>query len=533
MLTKALTRTGTVTNAAINVPVTCAYLTTKISGVIMNYSSGSVSPTASNCATVTAGSSCSVALTITGQDSTGTPVSEDVLTVSTSGNLGFIFSTTASFKAGGPYSVTIKNQPVYPTGTNVVQKYCEVLNGSGKIPADAESVSNLSNVIVSCRIADAANTYAYAVTADTTNGGGVLIPFTFNSAGVPTKQAAVTPTTKGFVNPTQVYINPWNNAVGWVVDGGGSGTVTGQVLGARVITLTNRAVPTVAGTAASGTLAGAYAMTVAPKDAMSGMITSTSQNKICVYSVNATNGALTVTTSTANGLSSGCLTVTGSAPRGITYHPSSKYIYVVNSGTNTVGAYTASGNPIAFGALNTLNTTTNLVSTGTTPYNIAIEPSGNYAYVTNSGDGTVSMYNICQVTHLDGVLPCTGGTLSSLGTVLVEASNSNPIQISADKTTVYVVSGTGKVYQFAIQSDGTLVARTPAYVDPGSGVTGIATFYSVDITGATTFPLSGGAYVIKSQALLYNSLTASGLGSAFSSPIDTLIPGASAIGIFR
>ena len=153
--------------------------------------------------------------------------------------------------------------------------------------------------------------------------------------------------------------------------------------------------------------------------------------------------------------------------------------------------------------------------------------------MTNAGDGTVSMYKICQISRNTGVLPCTAGTLSSLGTVLVEASNSNPIQISADKSTVYVVSGSGKVYQFAIQSDGTLLARTTPYVDPGAGTVGIATFYTVNSSSATTFPSSGGAYIFKTQSLLYNSLTASGLGSSFSAPIDTLIPGNSAIGMFR
>ncbi len=78
-------------------------------------------------------------------------------------------------------------------------------------------------------------------------------------------------------------------------------------------------------------------------------------------------------------MTSGPLRV-GNGPAGVAITPDGKYAYVANSGDGTVVRIT---------------TATMLVSgplpVGDGPAGVAITPDGKYAYVANSGDGTVSV----------------------------------------------------------------------------------------------------------------------------------------------
>lgn len=160
---------------------------------------------------------------------------------------------------------------------------------------------------------------------------------------------------------------------------------------------------------------------------------------VSTYSVDTTTGALTPITSIAAGKTSysvavdpsgqyayvangaggtgnngdvwvytiagGTLTATGTpvlagiGPRAVTTDPSGKYVYVVNGGSNDISAYAISGP-----ALTRINCSTYTGSgavcnsqnflAGTGPIAISIDSSGQYVYVANSGDNTVSAYSI-------------------------------------------------------------------------------------------------------------------------------------------
>jgi YVTN family beta-propeller protein len=84
----------------------------------------------------------------------------------------------------------------------------------------------------------------------------------------------------------------------------------------------------------------------------------------------------------------------------IAIHPSGKFAYVTNSGSNSVSMYTINATT---GDLTPIGT----IATEQSPTSIAIHPSGKFAYVTNSGSNSVSMYSV------DG----STGTLSLIGTI--------------------------------------------------------------------------------------------------------------------
>lgn len=96
----------------------------------------------------------------------------------------------------------------------------------------------------------------------------------------------------------------------------------------------------------------------------------------------------------------------GSCPLSVAVHPSGKFAYAVNTGSD--------GGPDIEGvSIYTINPTGTLTSlgivenTGNCPSSIAIDPSGKFAYVTNHCDNTMSMYTIDP----------TSGALTLIGTV--------------------------------------------------------------------------------------------------------------------
>jgi YVTN family beta-propeller protein len=80
--------------------------------------------------------------------------------------------------------------------------------------------------------------------------------------------------------------------------------------------------------------------------------------------------------------------------------PSGKFAYVTNSGSNDVSMYTIN-------ATTGVLTSGGTIAAGSTPTSIAIHPSGKFAYVTNAGSNDVSMYKIDTTT----------GALTLIGTI--------------------------------------------------------------------------------------------------------------------
>ena len=126
---------------------------------------------------------------------------------------------------------------------------------------------------------------------------------------------------------------------------------------------------------------------------------------VSMYTINATTGALTSIGTVAAG------TIFGEPnPIAMAVDPTGSFAYVANSGSNDVSMYS-------------INTTTGiltpvgLIVAGTTPLSVAVDPTGKFAYVTNSGSNDVSMYTINATT----------GALTSIGTI---AAGSTPTSIA-------------------------------------------------------------------------------------------------------
>ena len=166
---------------------------------------------------------------------------------------------------------------------------------------------------------------------------------------------------------------------------------------------------------------------------------------VSTYAIDATTGALTKTG----------LVAAGSRAIAIALHPTAAFAYSANQSdppgfTGSVSVYaTTSGT----GVLTYLRT----ISAGTDPVAIAVDPTGKFAYVANSGSNDVSMYSI----------DTNSGFLSSIGTI---AAGTQPASVAVDPTGrfAYVVNFTSddvSIYSIntttgALSVAGTIAAGT-------------------------------------------------------------------------
>jgi 6-phosphogluconolactonase len=137
---------------------------------------------------------------------------------------------------------------------------------------------------------------------------------------------------------------------------------------------------------------------------------------VSVYTVNAATGVLSMVTTSQFRQPFGA----GNSPVSPVVDPSGRFLYVANSGDNTVSGYfidqftgalwPISGSPFAVGK---------------SPNSVAIDASGLTLYVANTGDGTVSAFAIDPVL---GVLSPLGGSPFPAGTSPVSITTTRKIQ---------------------------------------------------------------------------------------------------------
>jgi len=147
---------------------------------------------------------------------------------------------------------------------------------------------------------------------------------------------------------------------------------------------------------------------------------------VSMYTINATTGDLTSMGTIAAGF----------GPTSIAIDPSGKFEYVANSGSNDVSMYTINATT---GALTSIGTP---ARAGTNPGSVAVDPSGKFAYVANRGSNNVSMYRIDAAT----------GALTSVGTIAAELTPSS-IAIHPSGKFAYVTnSGSNIVSMYRIDA---------------------------------------------------------------------------------
>ena len=213
------------------------------------------------------------------------------------------------------------------------------------------------------------------------------------------------------------------------------------------------------GTATAGTFPTSIAVDPSGQFAY---VANTTDGTISTYTIDSSTGELNSTC----GISPLCPS-TGKYPTAVTVDPSGQFVYVANMGDNTISAYTIGSG----GALTAIGSP---VSTGISPISIVTVSVGSleFVYVANMGDGSIWAYRI----NLTLTTTTPLGILQSLGTV---PAGTSPVSITVDPSRqfAYVANeGSNSISIYTISTtDGTLAASTTPTVTVGNNPTSVVT----------------------------------------------------------
>jgi len=131
------------------------------------------------------------------------------------------------------------------------------------------------------------------------------------------------------------------------------------------------------------------------------------------------------------------------------------YAYTTNFDDNTVSQYQLNQD----GSLGPLTGKESVASNGTQPFSITMEPTGEYVYVANWASSTVAQYRIQS-----------DGSLSSIGTGTVQVGLfPNSVTMNHANTYAYVASlGNNTISQFQIGLDGQLIPLATPTIASGA-----------------------------------------------------------------
>lgn len=288
-------------------------------------------------------------------------------------------------------------------------------------PAPADFGPHSVTVDPSGKFAYVANDGAFEVT------GGSVSMYTINATtGALTSAGTIAspcapPPSPGSCAPFSVAVDP-SGKFAYVANEGGFAPTSVSMY---TISGTNGAL-TFIGTIAVGGGGRAISVTVHPTGKFAYVATQCapagSAGNVSMYAINAANGALT---------SIGTI-VAGLSPTSIAIDASGEFAYVTNSGSDDISMYTINASS---GALTSIGT----IAAGTVPGSVAVDPTGKFAYVTNYGSNDISMFTIDATT----------GALTSTGTI---AAGTGPASVAVGKFAYVANSGSNNVSMYTVDA---------------------------------------------------------------------------------
>lgn len=302
--------------------------------------------------------------------------------------------------------------------------------------------------------------------ADNTKSGSATVTVT----AAPVITVAVAPPSANVaVNGTQQFTatvtGTANTAVTWQVNninGGNAtvGTVSGTGLYTAPLSVPSPATVTIkAISSADNTKSGTATVTVsAAAVARFAYVSSFPDDKIAIFSVDNSTGLLTPSTTVS--------LAPGSNPSFLGMHPSGKFLYSLNQGSNTISIFTVN---TTTGAL----TSTGSAATSAGPFYMVFSPSGNFAYVTCDAASAVLAFSVNTTTG--ALTPVSGSPYA------INGGQVRGIAITPDNKYLYVSD-----------RDATPTAITGFTINAATGaLTKMAAPFSGDFIGTLTIDKLG------------------------------------------
>lgn len=274
------------------------------------------------------------------------------------------------------------------------------------------------------RLLYASNQGNHTISGFTVNGTtGVLTPI-----GTPIAVPGTNPSPRGItITPNREFLYVANSA---------TNTVAGFSIGAGGVLAS-----TAQSTIATG---GALARGIAVSPNGQFLYVANSGSDTISGFVIGTNGALTSLGTVSTGA--------GSNPEGLAISPSGAFLFVVYQGTDRVAAFAIGGGGSLTPAAPQASFPTGIGGEG--PQRVAISPNGSFLYVTNTATNEVAAFTVGS-----------GGQLTLMSPNTSTGTGTAPIGITIDPTGqfLYVAnSGMNEVGSYRIGAGGVLTPTTPA-----------------------------------------------------------------------
>jgi trimeric autotransporter adhesin len=352
----------------------------------------------------------------------------DNLPISASG--AFTFATR--LLSGAAYAVTVKTQPSGPA------QYCGVTNGTGTMAA-----ANVTNVTVTCRTD---GRYAFVSDFNSSSVAAFTIDFLTGSL-------ALVNTTPSDLNPNAIALTP-DGAFAYTANSGASDISIFAVNAAT-------GALTAAGTAATGAGSVPSAITVDPSGNFV-LVTDSAGGTLLVFQINAVSGALT---QVAGSPFATPFSPTGH-PSSVVVDPLDRFSYLTDQFAPAVVGFTFNDTS---GDLTPLASSP--FAAGNNPRGASIDPAGRFLYVANKTDGNVSGWTIDAAT---GAL--TGVAGSPFGAGFTGGANAGVTAIDPTGQFLYVTDTVNnQVVAFTInQTTGALASMAGAPFGAGGGAFPVA-----------------------------------------------------------
>jgi 6-phosphogluconolactonase (cycloisomerase 2 family) len=418
--------------------------------------------------------------TISGLTGTGL-----VLTDSVSGNtvspaaLATSFTLTPAVNSGTNYNVTVTGQPTAPA------QFCSVTDGTGTV------TMNVVTIGVSC-----VDVGRFVFVTNASDGSGSIAALSITASSGALTLIGGAPIASTDVTPVAVAVDPSGNDL-YVADAGAAnvdtytigangalaatvlsaGTGTGSVPSSLALDgddlYVGSAVTPVPGTVGGYSISGGAltALTGSPyADGNSPHGIAVDAVKGFLFAANNTDGTIGCFPINGDGTlgTLSTLTFQGGAgvngPYALVVAPGGGYLYVTDTiaAPNTVSAY-------SYTDCSALTPIGSPASVGTAAESVAVDPTGKYLYVANSGDATVSGFTI------------TAGALTSMGTATATGAgaSSTPTALIVDPSSQYLYVANGDAGTVSLLTIGvggalTLVGTPVSTVSSTGGQSGIA-----------------------------------------------------------
>lgn len=230
-------------------------------------------------------------------------------------------------------------------------------------------------------------------------------------------------------------------------------------------------------------------------------------NSVSAFAINATNGALTpVPGSPFIGIDS---------PFGVTVNPSGAFLYVNNFGSNTVSAFRIDS------ISGTLAAAASPSPTGQTPMGLIADPNGKFVYVGNHMGNSVTAYSVAPGS---GSLTPVGGAPSNAGACSVSC-HSEPLRLAIDPAGQFAyVSNVGNNTVSAYSLNNGTLTPVSASLPTGQHPFGVA----LDPTGSFLYVVNKvdntiSAFSVNAPQAMFTSVPGAPFPAGGSGPVGIVI----------